>query len=149
MTRVDFHLNVGDPGRYASRLLRKASAQGARLLVLLEPAQMDAFDDALWSLGDTEFLPHCRSSDAEEVRRASPITLHAASDAVGLPAVEASVLVNLARDMPAGYERYARVIEILPGEQHDAERVAAGRQRWKHYKQQGCTLTNHVVSDAG
>lgn len=144
MTRIDFHSNVADPCQYACRLLRKASGQGARVLVVVDASLLAPLDQALWSLGDTDFLPHCRSSDGADMRSASPIVLHDV-DGGALPAVEAAVLVNLSRQLPQGFERFERLIEILPTPEHDAESVALARQRWKHYKDRGYELRNHVA----
>ncbi|KAF1022169.1 MAG: hypothetical protein GAK30_01314 [Paracidovorax wautersii] len=144
MTRIDFHSNVTDPCQYACRLLRKASSQGARVLVTVDAPLLAPLDQALWALGDTEFVPHCRSSDDPDMLAASPIVLH---DAAGgaLPAIEVAVLVNLSRQLPQGFERFERLIEILPTPEHDAEGVALARQRWKHYKDRGYALKNHVA----
>lgn len=144
MTRVDFHSNVADPCLHACRLLRKASGQGAKLLVLAEPGQLEQLDQALWALGDAEFVAHCRSQDGADLLAASPIVLHPASEPA-LPDVEASVLVNLGRSVPQGFERFERLIEILARPEQDPEGVALARQRWKHYKSRGCETTNHAL----
>jgi DNA polymerase-3 subunit chi len=52
------------------------------------------------------------------------------------------LLVNLSRRMPAGFERFSRVIEVVSAEENDA---AAGRQRYKSYKQQDVQPT-HIVA---
>jgi DNA polymerase-3 subunit chi len=149
MTRIDFHANVADPCAHACRLLRKASAQGARLWVLAEPALLEQLDHDLWALGPSEFVAHCRSDASAELLAASPIILHAlqAQDASALPpAGPDSVLVNLSRSLPQGYAGFERLIEILPRPEHDAEAVALARQRWSLYKSQGHVLSSHDLS---
>ena len=53
------------------------------------------------------------------------------------------VLVNLGDEAPAGFERFARLIEIVGTE--EAERAAA-RSRWKHYAARGYALQGHEAS---
>ncbi|ROR20146.1 DNA polymerase III chi subunit [Comamonas sp. BIGb0124] len=144
MTRIDFHSNVADRCAYACRLLRKAAGQGARLLVVAEEPLLDRLDQALWNLSDTEFLPHCRSVDAAEMLAASPIVLHDAGAAEPPDLQACSVLVNLGQAVPPGFERFERLVEILGRPELDAEGVAQGRRRWKHYKDRGYALHNHA-----
>ena len=146
MTRIDFHSNVGDLCAHACRLLRKASAQGARLLVLAESPLLEQIDQSLWAMGDSEFIAHCQSQDPQELLDASPIVLHAQAAAGPLPLTAATILVNLSRWLPQDYERFERLIEILPRPEQDAQAVALGRQRWQHYKRQGHELSNHALS---
>ena len=61
MTEVEFHYNVSDKLAYSCRLLRKARAGGARLLVTGEPVMLAQLDQMLWTFSSTEVLPHCRS----------------------------------------------------------------------------------------
>ena len=39
MTEVEFHFNVGDKLAYSCRLLRKARAGGAKIMVTAEPTR--------------------------------------------------------------------------------------------------------------
>ena len=56
------------------------------------------------------------------------------------------MLVNLDDLIPAGFERYERVIELVGT--HEADRQAA-RVRWKHYASRGYALVRHDVSGSG
>ena len=71
MTEVEFNFNVGDKLEYSCRLLRKAHAGGAKLLVTADPVMLAQLDQMLWTLSATEFLPHCRS-DALRTWRGVP-----------------------------------------------------------------------------
>jgi DNA polymerase-3 subunit chi len=53
------------------------------------------------------------------------------------------VLVNLGDEVPAGFERFERLIEIVAVDDHG--RMTA-RQRWKHYTAQGYDLLQHDLS---
>lgn len=139
MTRVDFHTNVPDKLAYACRLVRKASAANNRIVLLTDDAaQQQALDLQLWSFAPTEFLPHVAAGDALAAQ--TPIILMHED---GAPLPHTDLLVNLSRRMPAGFERFTRVIEVVSAEEHDA---AAGRQRYKAYKQQQYQPTHFVAN---
>lgn len=138
MTRIDFHTNIADKLSYACRLARKAYGARARLVLLAEDAaQAAALDEALWSLSETDFLPHVMAGDPLAAQ--TPIIVTASEDAE-LPHHE--MLINLTRRTPAGFERFQRVFEIISTDEDDA---AAGRKRYVAYKQQAYPLTHFVA----
>jgi DNA polymerase-3 subunit chi len=53
------------------------------------------------------------------------------------------VLVNLHDDAPAGFETFARLIELVTPIEADR---AAARQRWKHYATRGYAIEKHEVA---
>lgn len=141
MTRIDFHTNIGDKLGYACRLARKAYGNRAKVVLLAEDAaQAAALDQALWTLSDTDFLPHVMAGDPLAAQ--TPIIVTASEEAA-LPHFD--MLVNLTRRTPAGFERFARVFEIISTDTEDA---AAGRQRYVAYKQQKYPLTHFVAGQA-
>jgi DNA polymerase-3 subunit chi len=138
MTRIDFHTNIPDKLSYACRLARKAWAARGKLVLLAEDAdQAAALNDALWTLSNTDFLPHVMAGDA--LAPHTPIIV-TASEEVELP--HAEMLVNLTRRTPAGVDRFQRVFEIISTDEDDA---AAGRKRYVAYKQQSYPLTHFVA----
>ena len=138
MTRIDFHTNIGDKLAYACRLARKALGAGGKLVLLAEDAdQASALDAALWTLSDTDFLPHVMAGDA--LAPLTPIIISVDADAA-FP--HCDMLVNLGRATPAGLDRFARVFEIISKDEEDA---AAGRKRYVAYKQQSYPLTHFVA----
>lgn len=137
MTEVAFHFGAPDRLAYTCRLLRKATATGARLLVRVAAAESAALDAALWNLGPTEFIPHCDALAPASVRKRSAVLL-LQSD-VELDSTF-PVLVNLADDVPQGFERFARVIEVVSTDEQDRH---LARQRWRHYTDQGYTIVRH------
>jgi DNA polymerase-3 subunit chi len=141
MTRIDFHTNIPDKLSYACRLARKAYGARARLVLLAEDvAQATALDQALWSLSETDFLPHVMAGDP--LAAVTPIIVTASEDAE-LPHHE--MLINLTRRTPAGFERFQRVFEIISTDEEDA---AAGRKRYVAYKQQSYPLTHFVAGQS-
>jgi DNA polymerase-3 subunit chi len=141
MTRIDFHTNITDKLSYACRLARKAYGARARLVLLAEDAaQAAALDQALWSLSETDFLPHVMAGDALAAQ--TPIIVTESEDAE-LPHHE--MLINLTRRTPAGFARFQRVFEIISTDEDDA---AAGRKRYVAYKQQSYPLTHFVAGQS-
>lgn len=136
MTEVAFHFNAPDKLSYACRLLRKAYLRGARVVALVDERDRGALDAALWTTVVGDFIPHSGANDPPHVQARSPI--HIASESS--PCNGATVLVNLRTDMPAGYERFARVIEVVTGD--DSDRGLA-RERWKQYRTQGIEPQRH------
>ena len=139
MTRVDFHSKVPDKIAYACRLVRKARAADLKVVVFAaDRAQMAAFDEALWTFSEQDFLPHVPAGD--ELAAVTPVILtHDAAQA--LP--HHQVLVNLSRETPAHFARFERMFEIVSTDDDD---LLAGRARYRQYQQRGYPLT-HFEAD--
>ncbi|MDZ4145642.1 MAG: DNA polymerase III subunit chi [Burkholderiales bacterium] len=138
MTEIAFHFNASDKLAYTCRLLRKAVASGARVVVTAEPPTLQQLDVALWTFSALDFLPHCAAQATPEVVARSPIVL------TGVPAdaPHQQVLVNLSDNLPDGFERFERLIEVVSGDAADRQ---AARQRWKHYADRGYAIVRHDV----
>ncbi|QSN61874.1 DNA polymerase III subunit chi [Caballeronia sp. M1242] len=134
MTRIDFHTNVGDPLAYACRLARKAYASGRSLVVLADPARLAAFDEQLWTFAPLEFVPHCMAKSA--LAQETPVVL--AADLDDVP--HHQVLVNLGAPVPAQFARFERLVEIIGD---DADELAAGRERFRFYRDRGYAIETH------
>ena len=135
-TKVEFHTKAPDRMLYACRLLRKAAAGAAQVMVTADMETLDQFDRQLWAFSGTDFVPHCFQDAPAHVLANSPIVLAAA-----LPATAAqSILLNLGSEVPPGFEHFARVIEIVSEEANDQRQA---RSRWKHYAGSGCQLSSH------
>ena len=136
MTEVAFHFNAPQKLAYACRLLRKAYLKGAHLVVLVPDDQVQALDQALWLMSPGEFVPHSVPTDPLGVQQHSPIRL-----ATEVPDADAAtVLVNLRDEAPQGFERFARVIDVVTLDDNDR---AQARQRWRHYVAAGIEPQRH------
>ena len=148
MTRIDFHSNIADKLSFACRLTRKVAGAGHTLVLLTEDAaQAASLDAALWTLSETDFLPHVMAGNALAVH--TPIIIACIdSDGDGdgdrgkaeLP--RGDMLINLTRRTPANVGRFQRVFEIISTDEIDA---AAGRKRYLDYKQKSYPLTHFVA----
>lgn len=145
MTDIDFHFNAPDKVQHACRLLRKAVRlnNSACLVVTGEADALDAVDAALWALSAVDFIPHCRSDSAAEIVARSPVLLwHADAP----PPVHREVLVNVGAALPAGFERFSRLIDITSSDLEDRQ---LSRARWKHYANRGYAITRHDFGKPG
>jgi DNA polymerase III subunit chi len=144
--KVEFHSGVAEPLTHTCRLLRKAHAAGARVVVHGPGALLNQLDQALWTFDALSFVPHVRlragaRPSAHQVR--TPTWLVDDVTAVA----DRDVLVNLGSDMVEGWQAFARVIEVVPTDQAAVE---AGRQRWRSYKaREGVELVNHSAAGVG
>ncbi len=142
MTEIAFHFNMPDRTHYLCRLLRKAVTQGAKVAVTGDAQTLRELDAALWSFSATDFVPHCCASGDSLVRSASPVLLGVTPQ----NAPHHDVLVNLEAQVPTGFERFKRVIEVVgSGDQERAD----SRLRWKYYQQRGYALVRHDFADRG
>ncbi|QHI96556.1 DNA polymerase III subunit chi [Xylophilus rhododendri] len=140
MTEVAFHFNAPDKVAYACRLMRKATAGGARLVVLGDDETLGLLDKALWNMAPHEFIAHCKADAPAFVVAASPVVL--SSTAQAMP--HQQVLVNLGEEVPAGFGSFERLIEVV-GRDDEADRNRA-RGRWKHYADRGYTIVRHDLA---
>ena len=107
-------------------------------------------DALLWTWRDESFVPHavCGADEAEASDAGASDAGGAgagggASVTIGwgaLPEFADDVLLNLGSRVPDGFERFARVAEVVGGA--DPAR-AAGRERFRRYRAVGCELKTH------
>ena len=139
MTRIEFHFNTGERLLHACRLVRKARVHHLRIAVVGATETLKQLDAELWRFQDVSFLAHCTAQDALDVQRASPVALGPDPHAWGFD----EVLMNLGDEVPLGFERFARLIEIVANDEHGRDQA---RLRWKHYKSRGYELLQHDLS---
>lgn len=134
-----FHLRVADRIGYACRLLRKAYTQDAKVVVCAPAPTLAQLDALLWTSDPASFVPHVRlGPGAQDLPQDDPTPIWLVEDVERAPAHD--VLVNLGDELVAGFEAFARVIEIVP---EDEAAKQAARLRWKHYADRGYVLKRH------
>ena len=142
-TQVDFYvMGAADPRARlttACRLAEKACEQGLRGSVRTSsPSETAELDDLMWTFSDRSFVPHAAWPADTEVAADTPVLIGSGE----LPESHRDVLVNLGADVPAGFERYARLCEIVTG---DEVGKAAGRARWRRYRDAGLAPQSHPL----
>ena len=139
MTSIDFYTHVADRLAVAARLVAKAFAQHGRVRVLTpDPATTEQLDRWLWLNPAIGFLPHCRVASA--LAADTPIWVDHVAEHPG----PAAVLINLDRAPPPFFSRFERLAEIVGA---DADDAAAGRERYRYYRERGYELRTHNLGE--
>jgi DNA polymerase III subunit chi len=141
--RVDFYvLSEGGADarlRWACRLAEQAVEQGSRVYVqTANPPETQRLDDLLWTSNERSFLPHEIFTGSPAAHARVMILLGEAA----APPSHRQLVVNLTDAMPAELESYERVAEIVDV---DPERKRSARERFRQYRERGCTLESHNV----
>ena len=145
LTEVEFHTGVPDRVGFACRLLRKASRQGARVLVTAPEDVLAELDRALWVFEEREFLPHVRMPGARPaVAARTPVWLAREATLPGVADAPRLVL-NLGAEAPSDVAALERLIEVISDAPDDAEE---GRRRWRAYKAAGLGIRHHAAAGA-
>lgn len=140
--RVDFYL-LGEPTAQAAqrtvgRLIETIWSKGNQVyLYTASPGETQVWDRVLWSYRQEGFLPHApyRSGPAPAGERVL------VGDSVP-PEDWGGVLVNLVGEVPAFYNRFSRVAELVTA---SPEVRNAGRERYRYYREQGHELHLHEL----
>ena len=85
------------------------------------------------TLDPLEFVPHVMVNSP--LAAETPVVIGRADMPARWP--ETDLLLNLADDVPEGFERFRMLVEIVG--QSEGQKLPA-RARWKHYKQQDLRL---------
>lgn len=135
MTSIDFYTHVDDRLAVAARIVAKAYAAHGSVRVLTPDATASAaLDRLLWVHPPLAFLPHCRMDSA--IAAETPIWIDERPSHEG----PAAVLVNLQRDPPPFFSRFERLAEVVGA---DEAQLAAGRARYRFYRERGYELKQH------
>jgi len=139
MTQIDFYILQAGAGQsrmdFAIRLTEKLYRDGRRVhLHAGDSAMLNALDSGLWQNRDISFIPH---EIADAPLTDCPVTL-----GTGAFTGAEEVLVNLAENVPEFFSRMERVVEIIDTAAPD---VAAGRDRYRYYRDRGYPLKNHSI----
>ena len=132
MTEILFYHGAPDRLQAAAAWLLKAWEQRQPVLVYA-PRASDAeqLDRLLWMQPATGFLPHCGADSP--LAAETPVVIARSLDAVA-PLAQDQRLLNLADEVPPGFARFEKLIEIVSVE--DSVRLPA-RDRFKFYRERG------------
>ena len=124
MTEIAFHFNAPDKLAYACRLLRKAVGSGSRVVVTAQAQDLRQLDSLLWTFSQLDFVPHALQPAPADVVAASPVIL---SESLA-DAPHQQVLLNLGPQVPDGFERFERLIDVVSLDEADVALKAAFRE---------------------
>jgi DNA polymerase-3 subunit chi len=141
--RVDFYILKSALNKqrwaFACRLAEKAYLRDLSIVILNETlADAQALDEMLWTFNERSFVPHKISVDERSLDPKTPV--HLVVESATAPA--ADLLVNLALRLPAQFQQYSRIAEIVDA---DEERRRLGRERFKAYRDLKAVLETHQI----
>jgi len=131
--QVDFYQMGGrftDPLMVTCLLVGKAWPSISDIAIVTTDAQVDALDEALWTLAEGRFFPHSRAPAK------APIQVHAFAPQA------ATLLINLDPKAPMPEGIYDRVLEIVPATEAAREPL---RERWRAWQARGAKLNHHQL----
>ena len=133
--------DLDDALLYACRLTEKAVQLGHKVhLLVRSQEQAEKLDELLWQFRPDSFIPHqtlpLQDSDSQPDCQ---VTLGTQDQ---LP-VTRDILVNLGTEVWDHYQQFDDIREIVAAE--DSERNL-GRQRYRHYQDEGCPLETKQLS---
>jgi len=140
VTDLAFHFGAADKPHYACRLLRKAAATGAKVVLLANADMVAKIDADLWAISPTDFVAHCLGTAESTVQVRSGLVL--VSDLAQVKMAR-QILVNLSDAVPDGFEQFDRLIEVVSTHAQDRE---AARSRWRYYASIGYPITRHDLT---
>jgi DNA polymerase-3 subunit chi len=144
VTRIDFYVldNPAAEARllHACRLAETAVGQDQEVLINTASAAESArLDELLWTFSQGSFLPHCLLGEGRSAVEGEHIAIGCGQEPA---AGRADLLINLALEVPEYFSRFQRVAEVVGGE---AANKAAGRERFRYYRDRGYELQTHQV----
>lgn len=147
-----YHLTSSPLERALPKLLEKAYGAGFRTLVVAQEERIDRLNELLWTYDQDSFLPHGSARDGNE--DAQPILLCspafiAGSGAEGrqTPPSGGAILCITNGQFAEHIEGYDRVLDIFDGGREES--LQAARERWKRYKEAGCSLNYYQQTNTG
>ena len=144
MTRVDFYIldHTTSEARLtlACRLADKAVRRDHEVLInAATEADGARLDELLWTFSQGSFLPHRRLSDSNRQDEGEPVLIGCGEEPED---GRWDLLINLAPEVPEFFGRFQRVAELVGAE---PENKAAGRERFRYYRDRGYELQTHHV----
>lgn len=144
MTRIDFYIvdRPADDARLllACRLAEKAVDQNYEVLInTATESESFRLDELLWTFSQGSFLPHRLLGSTGPANEGEHVLIGCGQEPGD---VRSDLLINLAPGVPPFFSRFARVAEVVGAED---ENKAAGRERFRYYRDRGYELQTHQV----
>jgi DNA polymerase-3 subunit chi len=143
MTEISFyHLTVLPLERALPRLLEKILQAKKRAVILCaNEDRLNYLNGTLWTLGKLSFIPH--GSAKEGYGEDQPIWLTLKDENPN----KAQFLLLIEGAESPSLATYERCLDLFDG--NDEEALILARKRWKHYKEQGYTVTYWKQTSSG
>lgn len=134
--KIDFYVLDGAGGQkslhFACKLVEKNVMENKSVFInAASREEAERVDALLWTFRDDSFVPHQLDGAAADF--AVPVCIGSGN----APQTDADILLNLSVDIPAFYQRFKHIIEIVFS---DPVVQQSARVRYKHYRDQGCEI---------
>ena len=144
--RVDFYILTSAAAEqrwmFACRLTEKAYLKDLKIVIGNDSlADAQSLDELLWTFNDRSFVPHKVCSAEDSVDPDTPV--HLAVEPMPMPA--ADLYVNLSGRLPANWQRYPRIAEIIDANE---ERRRLGRERFRSYRDLKIDMQTHQSDES-
>ena len=145
MTQIDFYVlseqNVEATQTFIARLTEKAFTSGHQVFIYTDQVeQASQLNQCLWTFRAESFLPH-ELADHAGSSTTSDINI---SETPAPEALPKDLLINLNDKIPASFEQYQRVIEIVSQQPEQKQRA---REHFKFYKERGFSPRSHDIKN--
>jgi DNA polymerase-3 subunit chi len=142
MPEVTFYVlnseSLYDRYLFACKLIEKAYNSGKFCYVLLDSIeQCQRLDDMLWTFRAGSFIPHQIFNNVPP-----EITSQVLIGVENAPMNWQKVVFNLSSKLPEMWQQAERVLEILD---NNETTKAAGRERYRAYRNAGIKITTHNI----
>lgn len=141
MTDIDFYILASETPQarelMACRLAEKVYRLGRSVHIhTRSAAEAESMDQLLWTFRAGSFVPHSLAADVEQNSVGTPVVIGHDME----PRSNTDVLINLDDSVPLFFSRFNRVSEIIT-----SQGKAAGRERFRFYRDRGYPLKSHNV----
>lgn len=139
--KIDFYvLETSNPQQamqFTCRLIEKLYSEEQKQIYVQFNSRADAerFDALLWTYRDDSFVPHHFYNPMDD--SPAPVTLGFIDNADETPDDQTDILINLSRGIPAFYDQFEHIIEIVFA---DPLIQQFGRERYKQYRDLGYSI---------
>lgn len=138
MTCISFFHGANDRLQAAAQWVAEAHRKNMPMLIYApQEGHAETLDRLLWTQAALGFTPHCRANAA--LAAETPVLITTQLD---VPADERT-LINLSDGIPAGFDRFSHIVEIIS--LSDEVRLP-GRDRFRFYREHGCSIESHDIS---
>ena len=141
MPEIAFHFNAPNKLHYACRYTRKALRSGACVVITGALPILQEIDAMLWRMENYDFVAHALHGCDPQLWHASPVVLVPDTYSPALDSPHQDVLLNVGPCVPQDFERFHKVVEVVP--QSDLAERHLARQRWRQYEALGYSLMRH------
>jgi DNA polymerase-3 subunit chi len=144
VTRIDFYILASHAPEarltLACRLADKAVERDHNVFInAADSVEAGKLDELLWTFSQGSFVPHRVLGAGDSSAGSESVLIGHEREP---PGERWDLMINLADTVPEFFSRYARVAEVVDG---DDKRRECGRERFRYYRDRGYELNTHQL----